>query len=85
MKVCGFTLRDYYKHQVLRTCTPGDEYCAGTYEELQEMTGYANLFRPFQQTVETCALVICLWVCREELWNRWYGYEHLPYVAKRFE
>lgn len=125
---------------MLRTCTPGDEYCAGTYEELQQMTGYADPFCPFQQTVETCALVICLWVCREELWdnytqeekdviavflssfahaqavleyyagdgwyrdgqcfeyyscwafnfyaplwNRWYGYGHLPYVAKKFE
>lgn len=69
VNICGFSLRDYYKHQVLRTCTPGDEHCAGTYEELQEMTKYADPFRPFQQTVETCALVICLWVCQGELWD----------------
>lgn len=25
--------------------------------------------RAFQQTVETCALVICLWVCKEEIWD----------------
>ena len=25
-------------------------------------------FRAYQQTVETCALVICLWICREEIW-----------------
>ena len=68
-KVCGFHLRDYYKHQVLRTCTSGDEFCAGTYEELQEITKHVDTFRPFQQTVETCALVICLWACKENLWD----------------
>ena len=69
VEVCGIGLRDYYKHQVLRTCTPGDPYCAGTYEELQKMAGGTDPFRPFQQTVETCALVICLWICKEELWD----------------
>lgn len=69
IQIYGMNLRDYYKHQVLRTCTSGDEFCAGTYEELQEITNHADPFRPFQQTVETCALVICLWACKEELWD----------------
>lgn len=68
IELCGLSLRDYYKRQVLRTCTCGDDYYAGTYEELQEITKHADPFRTFQQTVETCALVICLWVCREEIW-----------------
>lgn len=66
--VAGIKLRDYYRRQVLRTCTPGDPYCAGTYDQLWEMAAKGDMFRPFQQTVETCALVICLWVCREEIW-----------------
>lgn len=69
LTICGFNIRDYYKNQVLRSCTPGDSVCVGTYEELQAITNNADPFRAFQQTVETCALVICLWICREELWN----------------
>lgn len=65
----GYKLKDYYKNQVLRTCTSGDRCCAGTYEELQESTDWADPYRPFQQTVETCALVICLWISKDEIWN----------------
>lgn len=69
LTVCGYCLRDYYKNQILRVCTKDDPFFVGTYETLQEMTGHADKFRAFQQTVETCALVICLWVCREEIWD----------------
>lgn len=69
LKLNGYCLREYYKSHVLRSCTAGDPVCVGTYEELQELTGHADPFRNFQQTVETCALVICLWVCREEIWD----------------
>ncbi len=67
--VCGYKLKDYYKNQVLRTCTKGDSDYVGTYDELWELTGGGNPFRAFQQTVETCALVICLWLCKEEVWD----------------
>lgn len=67
--VCGYKLREYYKNQVLRTCTKGDPIYVGTYDELWELTGGGDPFRTFQQTVETCALVICLWLCKEELWD----------------
>ena len=67
--ICGYKLRDYYKNQVLRTCTKGDPIYVGTYDELWELTGGGDPFRTFQQTVETCALVICLWLCKEELWD----------------
>lgn len=69
LTICGFRLKDYYKNQILRSCTPGDAHCAGTYEELQEITGHADPFRAFQQTVETCALVIGLWVSRGAVWE----------------
>lgn len=67
LTICGYKIRDYYKSHVLRACTKGDPVSVGRYPELQEMSGDYN--RSFQQTVETCALVICLWVCKEELWD----------------
>ncbi|MDE6976184.1 MAG: DUF2264 domain-containing protein, partial [Lachnospiraceae bacterium] len=75
LTVCGYRLRDYYKNQVLRVCTPSDPLFVGTYEDLMEMTGSTDPSRTFQQTVETCALVICLWIVREELWNTYSGEE----------
>lgn len=67
--LCGYRLRDYYKEQVLRACTPGDVNSVGSYEEQQKLIGNYDSFRAFQQTVETCALVICLWCCKEEIWD----------------
>ena len=67
LTVAGYRLRDYYKSHILRSCIPGDPQSVGSYEELQEMTG--DPLRSFQQTVETCALVICLWVCKEQIWD----------------
>lgn len=69
LEICGYSMREYYKNQVLRVCTKGDELYVGTYADQQKITGYENPFRTFQQTVETCALVICLWVSREEIWD----------------
>ncbi len=69
LTICGYSIRDYYKTHVLRSCTKGDPLCVGFYEELHQMLGYSDPTRAFQQTVETCALVICLWVCREEIWD----------------
>lgn len=66
--VCGYRLKDYYKVQILNSCTRGSGSYVGTYEELREMTG-SDSFRAYQQTVETCALVICLWTCREVIWD----------------
>ncbi|MCM1026751.1 MAG: DUF2264 domain-containing protein [Roseburia sp.] len=69
LEVCGYPLAKYYKNQILRTCTRGDELYVGNYEDQQEITGHADPFRAFQQTVETCALVICLWISREQIWD----------------
>ncbi len=68
LTVCGYKLKDYYKNQILRSCTSKDAHCVGTYGELQEIMGHADPFRAFQQTVETCALVIGLWASREVVW-----------------
>lgn len=65
----GISLREYYKTQILRACTKGDPNYVGSYEALQEITNHADPFRCFQQTVETCALVICLEMSREEIWE----------------
>lgn len=69
LTICNYKIREYYKNQILRSCTKGDPICVGDYEELQEITNHADPFRPFQQTVETCALVICLWMSKEEIWD----------------
>ncbi|MCR5153885.1 MAG: DUF2264 domain-containing protein [Lachnospiraceae bacterium] len=66
--VNGIVLRDYYKEHVLRTCRSGGAESAGCFKELKEKNGN-DPFCPFQQTVETCALVICLDECREQIWE----------------
>ena len=65
----GYKLRDYYKAQILRACTRNDEYYIGNYEDLQALTHHEDPERAFQQTVETCSLVICLWVSKSEIWD----------------
>ena len=69
LEVCGYSIADYYKNQVLRVCTKADPLYVGTYADQQEITKHENPFRAFQQTVETCALVICLWVSRKQIWD----------------
>lgn len=68
LEICGYNIREYYKNQVLRTCTKGDPIYVGTFEDLQA-PGSFDPYRCFQQTVETCALVICLWMSKEEIWD----------------
>jgi hypothetical protein len=67
--ICNYSIRDYYKAQVLRACTSGDSNSIGSYEEVKAWGGNDDPFRAFQQTVETCALVVCLQCCKEELWD----------------
>ncbi len=70
LTLCGYRIADYYKAQILRSCTPDDPLYVGNYEMLQEITHHADPSRPFQQTVETCALVIGLWASQDVIWNR---------------
>lgn len=71
IEMCGFKLREYYAKQILRICTKDDTIFVGHYEDLQKLDGNKNPYRAFQQTVETCALVICLDICRDEIWERY--------------
>lgn len=65
----GLPLREYYKKQVLEACTPGAENYVLGYEELCRLEGEREPLNLYQQTVETCALVICLWACRAVIWD----------------
>lgn len=69
LEISGISMREYYKKHILRCCTKTDPVFVGSYDEMQKLTGYADPFRPFQQTVETCALVIGLWACKSEIWD----------------
>ena len=68
IEVCGIRLKDYYKKHILRACTREDEIYVGNYEDMQKLTGTTDPFRTFQQTVESCALVIGLNACKEQIW-----------------
>lgn len=69
VKCDEIVLRAYYKNQILRSCTKGEIHYVGSYEELQELTESKDSYRTYQQTVETCALVIGLWVSKKEIWD----------------
>ena len=75
LEIAGYKIKDYYKNQIIRTCTKGDRAYVGDYEELQKITNSTDPFRAYQQTVETCALVICLWVCKPEIWDTYEKHE----------
>lgn len=70
LSIGGISLKEYYKRHILRCCTDptSDEY-AGSYEDMQTLTQDPDPFRPYQQTVETCALVIGLTMCEEVIWE----------------
>lgn len=70
LELCGIPLSEYYKRQILRCVTRGDELYVGNYTELVELSGTKDPFCCFQQTVETCALVTGLWASREQIWDR---------------
>lgn len=65
----GINIKDYYKAHILRIVNPKDKLFVGSYESLTKLTASDNPTRTFQQTVETCALVIGLWLSKEEIWD----------------
>lgn len=69
VEIAGTPLRAYYKKQILKSCTPGDPNYVLGYDEMVETEEPKQTLNTYQQTVETCALVICLWMCREEIWD----------------
>ncbi|KAF1303125.1 DUF2264 domain-containing protein [Enterococcus sp. JM9B] len=60
---------DYYKEQIVRSCTRNDSLCVGLYDDLLKEYGADNPSRTFQQTVESAALVIGLWMSKEQIWD----------------
>lgn len=69
IEINGISLREYYKSHILRSCSPEDEQGVGTYEQMLNTVENYDPTICFQQTVETCALVICLWITRTEIWE----------------
>lgn len=69
MTICGYSIREYYRRQVLYACTKGHPNFVGYMEDLRKLANTSDLSRAFQQTVETCALVMCLDICKEEIWD----------------
>ncbi len=65
----GIKLKDYYKSHILRSVDEGDKLFVGSYESLCKESKDPNPFRAYQQTVETCALVIGLDFCKSEIWD----------------
>lgn len=72
----GIPLREYYKEQILKAVTPGNPNYVLGYDEMAMMQEEEDGPRKpgdnipvFQQTVETCGLVIGLWACREAIWD----------------
>ena len=69
LTICGYPIREYYRKQVLYACTKGHPNFVGYMEDLRKLANTNDLSRTFQQTVETCALVMCLDICKEEIWD----------------
>lgn len=69
LKIAGISLSEYYRSQLLRACDPEDPAYVLDYAAMEAMGEQQNPFRVYQQTVEVCALVICLWACRELIWQ----------------
>ena len=65
----GINIRDYYKKQVLYAVTKGEKNYVYNYSDMQKTETSGNLFAVYQQTVETAALVICLWLTNDEIWE----------------
>ena len=71
LTICGYRIREYYKLHTLKICSRKDPYSAGYYDDVRarQMAENGDPFGCFQQTVETAALVICLWVSKEAIWD----------------
>lgn len=69
LEMNGYSIREYYKSHVLRACTANDPVSVGSYDEMIAIAGKEAIIPAFQQTVETCALVICLWISKSEIWD----------------
>ncbi len=69
LELNGINIKDYYKKQVLEAVTPGAKNYVLNYSDMKAQDDSGNLFATYQQTVETAALVICLWLSKGEIWD----------------
>ena len=69
LTINNINVRDYYKKQVLCAVTPGEDNYVLNYSDMRELDKSGNPVACYQQTVETAALVICLWLCKDEIWD----------------
>lgn len=69
LSINNINVRDYYKKQVLYAVTPGEDNYVLNYSDMRELDKSGNPVACYQQTVETAALVICLWLCKDEIWD----------------
>ena len=65
----GKNLREYYKKHILRSCTPGDEQYVLSYSDMDKDSAPSFGLHTYQQTVETCAIVIGLVTTKKEIWD----------------
>ena len=69
MEISGKNLREYYKDHILRSCTPGDEQYVLSYSDMDRDAAPSFGLHTYQQTVETCAIVIGLVSTKKEIWD----------------
>ena len=69
LEIAGIPLRKYYKDHILRSCTPGDSQYVLSYSDMDKDTEPSFGLHTYQQTVETCAVVIGLVSARKEIWD----------------
>jgi len=76
----GINLKEYYKQHILHVVNPDDPLFVGSYDSLKKLTDSKDPTRCYQQTVETCALVIGLWLSKKEIWET-YSKEEKDLIA----
>ena len=69
LEIAGKNMRTYYKDHILRSCTPGDEQYVLSYSDMDKESEPSFGLHTYQQTVETCAIVIGLVSTKEEIWD----------------
>ena len=69
LEIAGKSMREYYKDHILRSCTPGDEQYVLSYSDMDRDSAPTFGLHTYQQTVETCAIVIGLATTKAEIWD----------------
>lgn len=69
IEINGIKLSEYYKKHILKVCDKDDCLYAGDFEYMIKAGIKKDRLPKFQQTVECSALVIGLWMTKNEIWN----------------